>query len=135
MRIIAEAGRGNAVLCLDPVNFVRGGGTPAQIRETGARWFPYAQIADGIVNPGEPDPAKLGRMPHNERALLGAGMIDLYAILDALPAGIPLSVEIPQELSAGLPGQDGRAMAPTEWASFLARHTRDFVNGYYAARR
>lgn len=134
LRMIAEAGRANAVLCVDPVNFVRGGGTPADIRAADASLFPYAQLGDGILNPGEPDPALLGRMKNNERTLYGAGMIDLHGILDALPAGLPLSIEMPVKLSAAFPDRNGIEMSAAEWTGFLGAHTREYLAAYHAAR-
>jgi sugar phosphate isomerase/epimerase len=121
-RLIAESGRSNAVICLDPLNFVRGGGVPADVKALDARLFPYAQISDGVLGPGEPDPAALGRMGPNQRRLLGEGVVPVAAILDALPEGVPLSVELP-------PAKGARPPA-AEWARVTAENVRRFLAGY-----
>ena len=95
VRLVRESVRSNAVICLDPLNFVRGGGVPAEVSALEPRLFPYAQITDGVLGPGEPDPGRLGRMGPNQRRLLGEGVVPVAAILDALPADLPLSVELP----------------------------------------
>ena len=84
LRLLSEIGRKNAVVCLDPLNFVRSGGSAALLRGLDPRLFPYAQISDGVLGPGEPDLSKLGRMSPNERRMPGEGMLPLRDILDAL---------------------------------------------------
>ena len=121
-RLIAESGRSNAVICLDPLNFVRGGGVPAEVKALDPGLFPYAQISDGVLGPGEPDAAALGRMGPNQRRLLGEGVVPVAAILDALPEGVPLSVELP-------PAKGARPPA-AEWARVTAENVRRFLAGY-----
>jgi len=115
----------NAVICLDPLNHVRGGGTVAELRAIDPRLLPYAQISDGVLGPGEPDPARLGRMSPNQRRLPGEGTLPLHEILDALPAGLPLSVELP------IPKSEQRSAR--EWARTTAESTRRFFDAH--ARR
>ena len=124
-RLIDESARGNAVICLDPLNFVRGGGVPADVAALDPRLFPYAQISDGVLGPGEPDPAALGRMGPNQRRLLGEGVVPIVAILDALPPGVPLSVELP-------PPQGARPAA-AEWAKTTAANVRGFLERHARA--
>jgi sugar phosphate isomerase/epimerase len=107
------------VICLDPLNFVRGGGLPDDLRALEPRRLPYAQITDGVLGPGEPDPARLGRMGPNERRLLGEGVVPVGAILDALPPDLPLSVELP-------PARGTRPSA-VEWAKATAANVRGFL--------
>jgi sugar phosphate isomerase/epimerase len=123
LRLLSELGRKNGVICLDPLNFVRGGGSAAFLRGLEPRLFPYAQISDGVLAPGEPDLSKLGRMSPNERRMPGDGMLPLRQILDALPLGLPLSVEIPMPKSVKLPAR--------EWARATAESTRRFLGEYY----
>jgi sugar phosphate isomerase/epimerase len=127
LRLLSELGRKNAVVCLDPLNFVRSGGSAALLRGLDPRLFPYAQISDGVLGPGEPDLTKLGRMSPNQRRLPGEGTLPLRDILDALPAGLPLSVELPMPQTARLSAR--------EWARATAESTRRFLDEYYRAKR
>jgi sugar phosphate isomerase/epimerase len=126
LRLIAEAGRGNAVFCLDPLNFIRAGDRAEQLKGLDARLLPFAQISDGVLGPGEPDPSRLGRLPPNQRRMPGEGTLPLREILDALPAGLPLSVEVPLPKTAQLSAR--------EWAKSVAESTRRFLDGYDRAR-
>ena len=127
LRLLSEIGRKNGVICLDPLNFVRGGGSAAFLRGLEPRLFPYAQISDGVLEPGEPDISKLGRMSPNQRRMPGDGALPLRQILDALPAGLPLSVEIPMPPTVKLPAR--------EWARATAESTRRFLEDYYRAKQ
>jgi hypothetical protein len=53
----------------------------------------------------------------------GDGTLPLRQILDALPLGLPLSVEIPMPKSVKLPAR--------EWARATAESTRRFLGEYY----
>jgi sugar phosphate isomerase/epimerase len=66
-------------------------------------------------------------MSPNERRMLGEGMLPLRDILDALPAGLPLSVELPMPKTAQRPAR--------EWAKATAESTRRFLDEYYRAKR
>jgi len=127
LRLLSELGRKNAVICLDPLNFVRGGGSAALLRGLDPRLFPYAQISDGVLDPGEPDLTKLGRMSPNQRRMPGEGTLPLRDILDVLPAGLPLSVELPMPKTARLSAR--------EWAQATAESTRRFLDAYYRAKQ
>src|SRR5262249_58602453 len=85
LRLLADAGRENAVVCLDPLNHIRGGGTVAELRAADRRLFPYAQISDGVVGPAEPHPPEVGRMSPNQRRPPREGAPPLHAILDSRP--------------------------------------------------
>jgi sugar phosphate isomerase/epimerase len=116
VELIRAVARSNAVVCLDPLNFHRGGERAADLRALDPALFPYAQITDGLVDPHE-DMSLLGRMSPNRRALVGEGVVPLRDILDALPHGLPLSVELPIPKSA----------VPRQWGALTARTTRRFL--------
>src|SRR5262249_20289904 len=118
-RLIAEAGRDNAIVCVDPLHLVRAGEGPADISRHSRTLFPYAQISDGVLAPGEPDPARLGRMGHGTRRLRGEGSLPLREILRALPSGLPLSVEGPPP--------DGENVSARAWAKRVLERTREFL--------
>jgi sugar phosphate isomerase/epimerase len=126
-RLIAESGCRNAAICVDPLNFSRAGDHAADLARLDPRLLPYAQICDGIIGPDEPDPALLGRMSPNRRCLLGHGMVPLDAIFDALPPGLPLSIE--------LPPPDGATHSPAEWAKLVLDDARGYLDRYHGAKR
>jgi sugar phosphate isomerase/epimerase len=133
VRMIRETGDRGTV-CLDPMHFMRTGGTSAEIRSYGAKYFPYTQLNDGVLFPGEPNPADFGKMRQGQRKMLGEGDVPLYDYLDALPADLPLSIEIPVELGAGLRDVKAKPYSPREWAAVALKCSRDFMEGYYASR-
>jgi hypothetical protein len=57
---------------------------------------------------------------------MGKGSVPLAEILDALPAGLPLSIEWG-------PGKDSGYSA-AEWAKIALDGTRAFLEAYYAAK-
>jgi sugar phosphate isomerase/epimerase len=112
-RVIEETGRQNAVVCIDPTAFLRAGDTPDVLAGRDARLLPYTQINDGKREGG-------GRMRP------GDGEANVDALLDALPAEIPLSLEWPAPKDA--------TRGAAEWAQFAMDGTRRFLSEYYAAR-
>jgi sugar phosphate isomerase/epimerase len=125
-RLVRESGCSNAAICVDPLNFSRAGDRAADLRRIDARLLPYAQITDGIIGPDEPNPALLGRMGPNQRCLLGEGMVPLDDILDALPPGLPLSIELPPI---------DRAIGAAQWAKLVLEDAQRFLRDYYAGKR
>jgi sugar phosphate isomerase/epimerase len=112
-QLITEAGRDNAVFCLDPFHFWRAGHDPALLETYDARLFPYTQFDDGVDTDGPP--------PRGRREP-GAGKVPLAQILDALPAGLPLSIEW------GRP-RDSNVTA-AEWAKTAIDATRRYMERY-----
>ena len=64
-------------------------------------------------------------MSPNQRRLPGEGMLPLHEILDALPPGLPLSVELPMP--------ESERQSAREWARATADSTRRFLDAH--ARR
>jgi sugar phosphate isomerase/epimerase len=128
-RLIAESGCANTAICVDPLNFARAGDRAADLRCVDRRLLPYAQICDGIIGPDEPNPALLGRMSPNQRCLLGKGMVPLDDILDALPAGLPLSIELPP------PGDRATGADAAQWAGLVLEDAQRYLGRYYAGKR
>lgn len=112
IKLIQESGRPNAGACIDPVNFLRAGDTPAYLKTQDARLFPYLQINDG---PNTPE----------KRCICpGDGEVPLAQMLDALPADLDLSVEYWQQ--PGYPPQD--------WAKKAYEDTMRFLVGYHSQK-
>lgn len=122
LQVIEQAGRANAVICLDPLHFFRVGHTPDLLRGHPPELFPYTQIRDGQPLSG-PDALPSGAT----QPAMGKGSVPLGDILDALPAGLPLSIE----WSRGR----GSEYSAAEWAKIALDGTREFVETYYASKK
>jgi sugar phosphate isomerase/epimerase len=121
VQLIVESKR-DAVICIDPLHLARSGGTPADVKALDAKYFPYAQISDGVLEPGEPNPALFGKLGTGTRLMPGEGTLPLRALLAALPSNVPLSVELPHSL-----GPQG--MSARDWAKITADRTRQYLAG------
>jgi sugar phosphate isomerase/epimerase len=106
LRLIAEAGRENVALSFDPAQFYRAGHTVADLEGVDRRLLRYTQINDT-------DSAT----PRDPLCMPGDGKVPLRELLDALPQGLPLSLEYRH--------QDPR-YTPAEWAQHALEGTRRF---------
>ena len=104
--LIRHAGRSNACVLVDTLHFVRAGHAPAELRSLD---IPYLQISDA---------------GQGERRIPGEGELPLDALLDAVPEGMPLSVEV-------VPPKSG---TPPGWARQVLEGTRRFIEAR-ASRR
>jgi hypothetical protein len=101
------------------LHFARSGGSPADLEGLDTRLFPYAQLSDGVLGPGEPDPGAVRRAGPGERRVPGEGSLPLRQLLGVLPAGLPLSIEIPMAKSDRFPAQ--------AWAKLVLEKARGFL--------
>jgi sugar phosphate isomerase/epimerase len=123
LQLVTESRCENVAICIDPLNFARAGDTAAALRQLDPKFLPYGQITDGLVGSDEPDPARLGHMGPNQRRLLGQGNTPLREILDALPRGIPLSIE--------LPPPTGSDVDAAQWAMLVRRDAESYLQCQY----
>ena len=94
MRILDSAARPNGGLLVDAIHFFRGGDTPQALSRVPPKLLRYAQLCD--ARPGRPaQMEEIIRQARSERLFPGEGGLDLRGMLRALPAGIPLSLEVP----------------------------------------
>jgi sugar phosphate isomerase/epimerase len=116
MRILRTAAQPNAAIIVDALHVSRSRTTPDQIAAIPRDWLTYAQICDG---PAE-IPTSLDALNHaarHGRLLPGDGAIDLVGLFAALPADLPIAVEIPNEHQAAALGADAwarRALAASK---------------------
>jgi len=113
LQLIADTGRANAVICLDPLQYFRAGHSVDLLRGQEPRLFPYTQITDGGATGG--------------RGTLGEGAVPLREMLDVLPTDLPLSLE--------WPAPPGTSYTAAEWATVALEHTRRYLHDYYAGKR
>jgi len=94
MRILDGAARANGGLLVDAIHFDRAADTPQALAKVDRRRLRYMQLCD--ARPERPaDTQELIRQARGDRLFPGEGGLDLKGLLCALPAGIPLSLEIP----------------------------------------
>ena len=93
-RIAIAADRPNAGVLLDPLHFDRSDGRIADIEATPRALLHYWQICDGPAE--RPDTIEgLLHTARAERLFPGEGGIDLVPIVRAMPADLPISIEVP----------------------------------------
>jgi sugar phosphate isomerase/epimerase len=96
-RVIHDAGDpANAGVLVDALHLARSDSTLEEVRRLPRRWLHYAQVCDAPAAIPQTQ-AGLIHDARSERLLPGEGELDLAGMLDALPADLPLSVEIPND--------------------------------------
>lgn len=94
LRIVDNAGRpANAGILVDALHFGRSTSTLDDIRAIPRELLHYAQICDAEAGTGF-TPAQMIHTARCERLLPGEGSIDLQGLFAALPADLPVSVEV-----------------------------------------
>lgn len=117
-RIVERAGQPNAGVLIDPIHFDRAGNHASQIAALAPERLAYLQFCDApAARPTGLD--ELLRQARSERLLPGEGGLDLRGILAAVPAGAPLSLEIPMQR---------RGLAPLARARLALEATRRFLS-------
>lgn len=107
-RVVAAANRPNAGVLIDPIHFDRAGNAPADIVLVPPRALHYAQLCDAPAQ----RPTDIETVLHQaraERLMPGDGGLDLKGILRALPASLPLGIEVPMQQLARTVGALERA--------------------------
>lgn len=98
-RIVAAAGHPAGAVLVDPLHLARSGGSPADVAPLAAAHpdrYPYAQLCDAPLQaPGDGTTRDLYVEAVRHRLNPGDGELPLRELLDALPGGIPISVEAP----------------------------------------
>lgn len=91
--ILAETGAPNGRIVLDALHVLRTGATVGQVAALPPGMVSHLQICDAGLT--APPPDGLAEEARGARLLPGDGVIPLRALIDALPEGTPLSLEIP----------------------------------------
>jgi sugar phosphate isomerase/epimerase len=94
MRVIEAADRENSGVLVDPIHFFRGGDSVASLSKIPGRRVHYMQFCDAR---GETptDMQEIIRQARGDRLFPGEGGLDLKGLLAALPADLPMSLEVP----------------------------------------
>jgi sugar phosphate isomerase/epimerase len=120
-RVVSAAAQPNAGVLVDALHLSRSGGHPDDLRVLDPAWLSYCQICDAraVI----PQPEGLRNEARTDRLYPGLGNLPIAALLDALPAGLPIGVEAPCLEYAGV--------AVTERGRLCGVATRGFLNTYY----
>lgn len=103
LRILHAAKQPNAAIIVDALHVSRSRTPLPDIRAIPTAWMNYAQICDGPAEiPTDRD--SLNFAARQARLLPGDGAIDLVTLFAALPADLPISVEVPNQAQAPVLG-------------------------------
>ena len=122
LKLAADIGRPNLPILLDPLHLIRSEGRAGDLKTVDARHFPYAQMSDGILAPGEPDLALAKTIGLGQRRMPGEGVLPLREIFDALPTGIDISIEVIMDRDPSI--------SSLEWAKEGLTRTKAFFGDY-----
>lgn len=98
LTILDQVAHPSRALLIDPIHVDRSGTSVAQIAKVDPALLPYAQFCDAPAQ--RPDPADFDAVIHdaiNLREQCGEGALPLAALYHALPANIPLAIELRSE--------------------------------------
>ena len=110
--IVAAVGSANGRVLVDPLHWSRSKGTLADVAAARPHLFHYAQFCDAVATAPEPaDYPAILEEALDGRMMPGEGVLPLPALLEALPPGLPLSVELRSKaLRDGHPDPVARAL-------------------------
>ena len=121
MRILDGAARENGGLLVDAIHFFRAGDSPQALAKVPRRFLRYMQLCD--ARPERPaDMQEIIRQARSDRLFPGEGGLDLYGLLAALPAGLPLSLEVPVSKKMGPLERARRALEATRAILTMGEH-------------
>ncbi|SED27925.1 sugar phosphate isomerase/epimerase family protein [Rhodococcus koreensis] len=119
VEIVSQADGPARSVLVDALHVGRSSTTAADLAAIPREWLHYAQMCDGSV-PAPTDDAELIRQAREERLVPGAGGIPLADIWSTLPAGLPVSIELPNEPLR-------RAVGTDAWLARLVTATREVL--------
>ncbi len=109
-QIVDGAAQPNGGVLVDALHFARSASTLAEVAALPRERLHYAQVCDGLV-PGPTTNEGLIFDARCARLLPGEGGIGLKALFDALPADLPVSIEVPHDVRAPAMGYEAWARA------------------------
>ncbi len=111
-RVLDAAGRKNSGLLVDAIHFFRAGDSPGALTKLPRQYLRYLQLCD--ARPERPsDMQEIIRQARSDRLFPGEGGLDLKGLLDALPAELSISLEIPVSKTMEPLKRARRALAAT----------------------
>ena len=109
LAVVDAAGRAECGVLVDMLHFARSASTAEHCRGVPASRFPFVHICDAPAGTAwtREELFHAGRV---ERLPPGEGGIDIKAILANLPAGVPMSLEVPMTAMAAAQGEEAVAL-------------------------
>ncbi len=92
--IVETVAHPNGGILIDALHLQRCGATPADVFALPRAWLPYAQLCDGPATLDSPTQNDYRVDAIDGRSSAGEGGLPLGALLRALPADVPLSLEV-----------------------------------------
>jgi len=111
-RVLDAAGRKNSGLLVDAIHFFRAADSLQALAKLSRKLLRYMQLCD--ARPERPsDMQEIIRQARSDRLFPGEGGLDLKGLLDALPAELSISLEIPVSKTMEPLKRARRALAAT----------------------
>jgi sugar phosphate isomerase/epimerase len=120
LALVTGAGSPNAAICVDTLHLSRSGGTPADLAAVPPGYLPYVQLCDAPAQLPAPD--QLLREARSDRLYPGEGALWLDEVLDVMPPGIPISIEVPRIIHATRTVQERAQLAADALRCYLDRY-------------
>ncbi len=124
-RLIDRAGVDNVGLVIDALHLDRAGGTVADVAALPDGCVALVQLCDAAAAP--PPFESLAAEARERRLHPGEGGLPLNALLDAVPDGLPLSLEVPHPQFPGLPFEERATRTMAALRAFLDARERRAV--------
>lgn len=118
IHVVETAGRPDIGILVDALHFNRSGSTVAQLQRVPASHLPFMHVCDAPVR----DSYTTGELLHAgrmERLPPGEGAIDIRGILQHMPPGIPLALEVPMTAFTAAAGPEAVALRVRQAAGRL----------------
>ena len=97
LALVTKLGRPEAAgINVDLLHLMRSGGSLEELSAAPAAYLHYAQLCDGAL-PGPTPNLSLDEEASTHRLLPGEGQFDITGFADALPPGMPVSIEVPRD--------------------------------------
>jgi sugar phosphate isomerase/epimerase len=122
--VVQKANRLNGYVVMDALHFFRSGGSLDDLKVEGSLRLSSIQLCDAPKDPPSED--ELAMEARNCRLPLGEGELPLKELMDAMPKGIDLAIEIPMAAPRA-------QLTYRDQADILSASTRQFLTGYWAA--
>lgn len=113
LRILRGAGKSNSGLLVDAIHFSRARDSLVDLKKVPREYLHYVQLCDARAEIPA-DPQEIIRQARGDRLFPGEGGLDLRGVLAALPADLPISLEVPVAQKLEPLERARRARATTE---------------------